>query len=175
MTRISTTQLSVIMPASRERIPIWVEPLNETMDEFGIVNPARQAAFLAQIAHESAELQWLKEKTDGSEYEGRADLGNRFPGDGAKFIGRGLLQITGRDNYQKASDALGVDFIANPDLLLQPRNAARSAGWFWKMRGLNELADQGRFGSITRAINGGYNGLDSRLGYWVAARRCVGL
>jgi putative chitinase len=151
--------------------------LDAAMQEFGIDTPARQAAFLAQIGHESGGLHWLVElwgPTDSQRrYETRYDLGNIAPGDGFKFRGRGLIQVTGRANYVKASQALGQDFIAQPELLSEPVNAARSAAWFWKEHGLNELADAGAFERITKTINGGLNGYPQRLGLYAAAKEAL--
>jgi putative chitinase len=159
--------LRQIMPYAGAKAAVFLSPLNAAMDEFGIsVNPARQAAFLAQIAHESGSLRYVREIASGAAYEGRADLGNTEPGDGVRFKGRGLIQITGRANYQACGDALGLDLIAAPVLLEQPDNACRSAGWFWQSRGLNELADAGQFERITKRINGGLNGQADRLAYF---------
>jgi putative chitinase len=153
-----------------ERLERFVEPLNEAMDEFEISNAARQSAFLAQLAHESGGFRYVREIASGQAYEGRSDLGNIEPGDGPRFRGRGLIQITGRANYRDCGAALGLDLLAEPGLLELPRNAARSAGWFWKRHGLNELADIGAFERITRRINGGTNGLPDRLAYYARAR-----
>lgn len=144
----------------------FVEPLNATMDEFNIsANPARETHFLAQVAHESGGFNYVRELASGAAYEGRADLGNTQEGDGVRYKGRGLIQITGRANYQSCGDALGYDFVANPEALEEPLYAARSAGWFWNSRHLNELADRGDIRGITKRINGGLNGYTDRLSY----------
>ena len=147
------------------------------MDEFDINTPARQAAFLAQVGHESGGLRWLVEiwgpTASQRRYEVRQDLGNDTPGDGMRFLGRGLIQLTGRDNYARAGEALGADLIANPELLGQSPLAERSAGWFWKAHGLNELADEGKFETITKRINGGLNGFAERLALWTDAREVL--
>lgn len=158
----------------------------ETCDRFSINTPSRMLSFLAQVGHESGGLFYTEELASGSAYEGRKDLGNIQKGDGVKFKGRGLIQITGRANYKAVSLALGTDFITNPTFLggknvtkcndVQLKNAAESAGWFWNSRNLNALADQmditknidtGNnlvvFKKITKTINGGYNGLPDRL------------
>jgi putative chitinase len=168
-------QLSVIMPANAGRATTYVYALNEAMLQFQIVTAKRSSAFIAQVAHESGELRYVREIGDGSQYEGRIDLGNIQPGDGHRYVGRGLIQLTGRTNYMAAGVALGLELIDHPELLEDPANAARSAAWFWMSRGLNQLADNDLFGAITKKINGGYNGLDSRLGYWLRARRSSGL
>lgn len=148
--------------------------LDAAFEEFEINTPKRQAAFLAQIGHESGHLRYLKEiwgPTDVQKrYEGRADLGNTNPGDGSRFRGRGYLQTTGRANYAKTGAALGVDLEQSPELLEQPEWAIRSAGWFWKEHGLNELADAGNFEKITRRINGGLNGYAERCALWESAK-----
>ena len=144
----------------------YVEPLNDTMDEFDISsNVARETHFLAQVAHESGGFNYVRELASGEAYEGRADLGNTSPGDGPLFRGRGLIQITGRANYEQCGNDLGLDLVSNPVLLEQPDLAARSAGWFWNSRDLNELADRGDARGITKRINGGINGLQDRLTY----------
>src|SRR5690349_5242803 len=124
------------------------------MQEFGISTPQQRAAFLAQIAHESGSLRYTRELADGLMYEGRGDLGNTQPGDGPKYKGRGLLQITGRANYAACGAALGLDLIAHPELLETPSGACRSAAWFWQKHGLNRFADTDSFGTLTKAING---------------------
>jgi len=142
--------------------------------DFDINTPDRLAAFLAQVGHESGGMHWLTElwgpdaAQDG--YEGRADLGNTEEGDGFRYRGRGLIQITGRANYQKVSDALATDFVGDPDQLAQPEYAVRSAMWFWQSHGLNELADAREFETITRRINGGLNGEADRLALYEQAK-----
>lgn len=97
----------------------------------------------------------------GGEY-GKKNLGNTEPGDGSAFRGRGLIQLTGRANYKRAGDALGVDLTANPDLVAQPEYAALTAGWFWSANGLNQLADAKDILAMTKKVNGGTIGLDHR-------------
>ena len=145
------------------------------MSEFDSSTSRRRAAFLAQVAEESGELRYLRELGSGQAYEGRVDLGNLEAGDGPRYKGGGLLQITGRTHYAQCGAALGAPLEATPTLIETPAIAARSAAWFWRMRGLNALADADRFGEITHEINGGYNGLDSRLRYWLEARKAEGL
>ena len=166
-------QLKEIMPYAGKRADTFLEPLNAAMDEFEINTPSRQAAFLAQIAHESGSLRYVKEIASGAAYEGRKDLGNTEEGDGMRFKGRGLIQITGRANYAQCGAALGLDLLAEPDLLEQTENACRSAAWFWQTRGLNELADDGEFKLITKRINGGYNGLEDRRAYYTRAKETL--
>lgn len=115
-------------------------------------------------------------------YAGRMGNGDAASGDGWKFRGRGLIQLTGRSNYAACKAALGLDVVRSPDLLREPLPAARSAGWFWKSRGLNELADadpedddEEDFVAITSLINGGRTGLADRIAYWRKAKRSLGL
>jgi putative chitinase len=141
------------------------------------IENARLAAFIAQIGHESGGLHWLVElwgpTPAQARYEGREDLGNTEPGDGFKYRGRGLIQITGRANYQACGDALATDLIESPELLSEPDMAVRSAMWFWQLHGLNELADAGNFERITRRINGGLNGQAERLALWADAKEAL--
>lgn len=170
---ISLATLAMIMPAAGPRCLKFHVHLNEAMDEFGIHTMERKRSFLAQIAHESGQLHYLQEIASGIRYEGRKDLGNTQPGDGVKFKGRGLIQITGRANYTACMLALDIDCVEHPELLEQPRHAARSAGWFWKTHGLNELADLGDQVKVTKRINGGTNGLAERLAFFAAASRVI--
>jgi len=144
----------------------WAEPINAAMQEYQVNTSARQSAFLAQILHESGRLKYVRELWGPTAaqkgYEFRADLGNTEPGDGFKYRGRGLIQVTGRSNYALCGLALDLDLLEYPELLEQPVNACRSAGWFWSNHGLNELADAGDFLKITKRINGGTNGLADR-------------
>lgn len=172
---ITIDQLLQIMPSATVRAAAFQLALTNAMLEFAVVTAKRQSAFLAQVAHESGELKYTRELSDGSQYEGRLDLGNTQPGDGPLYRGRGLLQVTGRTNYLACGTALGLDLIAHPELLEVPAGATRSAAWFWKTHILNELADTDSFGTITKRINGGYNGLDQRLGYWLRARKACGI
>lgn len=160
-------QLKKCMPfAKDENISKYLEPLNLTMEKFEINTPRRQAAFLAQLAHESGSLRYVEEIASGEAYEGRADLGNTEPGDGKRFKGRGLIQITGRANYHDVGRALNFNFINEPEKMELPVSAAMVSGWFWYEKGLNRLADIDAFEKITRRINGGLNGYQDRLAHW---------
>ena len=167
-------QLAKSTGARIDRATAWLDVMDAAMAEFEINTPERQAAFLAQIGHESGGLRWVVELWGPTaaqiRYEGRTDLGNVQPGDGYKFRGRGLIQTTGRSNYRHTGEALGVDLLANPELLSQPVLAARSAAWFWQEHACNELADAGKFEQISRRINGGLNGYPERLGLWAQAQ-----
>lgn len=164
------------IPLSRAQT--WADPLSASMALYAIDSPARQAAFLAQVGHESGLLIYVRElwgPTPAQQgYEGRADLGNTQPGDGYKFLGRGLIQITGRTNYTVCGAALVLPLTDHPELLEQPGNAAQSAAWFWNQHGLNAFADTGDFETITRRINGGLNGEADRLALWASCKTALG-
>lgn len=164
-----------IMPLAGKRAAIYWPYLKAAMEERDIDTPKRQAAFLAQLAHESGSLRYVLEIASGAAYEGRADLGNAEPGDGIRFKGRGLIQVTGRANYAACSLALFGDdrLLASPGILETPLEACRSATWFWKSKKLNALADAGKFLTITRKINGGTNGLADRQAYWERAKEVL--
>lgn len=170
---VTLDQLAQLCRAStkgRARLTPIVEPLNAAMTEFEINTPRRTAAFLAQIAHESGSFIYVREIASGDAYEGRADLGNTEPGDGRRFRGRGWIQITGRSNYRDCGAALGVDLVGSPELLERYGLASRSAGWFWKTKGLNELADVEDFRKITLRINGGLTHYGERVLMWARAK-----
>jgi putative chitinase len=170
----------------------WLEPLQETFEKYQINTPKRQACFIGQCMHESGGFKFLKESLNYSAkalmatwpsrfpdmdmaekyerqpekiankvYSGR--MGNTEDGDGAKYIGRGLIQLTGKDNYRAFGEAIGEDLVSNPQLVEQPRYAALSAGWFWNKRGLNALADAMDVTTMTVRINGGRIGIDDRI------------
>lgn len=152
--------------ATDENIKKFVEPLTKAMEMYEINTPRRQAAFLAQIAHESGSLRYVEEIASGEDYEGRLDLGNTETGDGVRYKGRGLIQITGRANYKELSAELNYDFIKHPEDLEKPGAASFSAAWFWWARHLNAYADIDSFERITRKINGGLNGFEDRKKHW---------
>ena len=176
-------QLRAIMPTAGKRAEVFLAPLNAAMTEFDINTPKRQAAFLGQIAHESGSLRYVRELASGSAYDqGRlaARLGNtpEDDGDGEKFRGRGLLQITGAANYSACSTALYGDsrhLLDHPELLELPDAACRSAAWFWQSHQLSPLADDGLFLEITKKINGGLNGLKDRNEYYLRAKKVFGV
>ena len=177
---ITAEELHKVMPFAKGRVEIFVEPLNAAMQRFYIDNPMREAAFLAQIAHESGELRYVRELASGSEYDtGKkaAALGNtpEDDDDGERYKGRGLIQVTGHDNYEKCGTALGLDLLAHPELLELPVNACLSAAWFWKKIGANELADKPDFLLITKRINGGTTGYAQRLDYYERAKQVLGM
>jgi putative chitinase len=172
-----------IMPLAAARAPVFAPALDAAMAEFSITTPRRAAAFLAQCAHESEQLVHMRElgnaayldKYDTGELAKRLGNSPDDDDDGQKYCGRGPIQLTGLANYKAASLALGLDLIGQPELLEQPVHGCRGSAWFWRWKGLNELADQDAFGAITLRINGGYNGLDKRIGYWLRARKLFAL
>lgn len=164
---MEASTLAAAMNIPLARAQKWADALTAAMAGGQINTRLRIAAFLAQIGHESGSLVYSKEMGGPSyfaKYDGRKDLGNTQPGDGARFAGRGLIQVTGRANYGKASQALFGDdrLLKMPELLEQPEWAAKSAVWYWSTRNLNLLADGAQFTEITKAINGGTNGLEDR-------------
>jgi len=170
----------------------WADPLQAVFDKYGINTPIRQASFIGQCQHESNNFRILEEnlhysadglmrvwpsrfpsagvaeqyannpeKIANKVYAGR--LGNTEEGDGWAYHGRGLIQLTGRDNYRNCGTSIGMNLITNPELLLQPKGAVLSAGWFWGKHGLNDLADSRDYETMTKRINGGTLGLDNRI------------
>lgn len=171
---ITLAQLRAIMPNLPKDKEKVLPLLNAAMAEWKINTPKRQAAFLAQLAHESGQLKWFEELASGAAYEGRRDLGNTQPGDGRRYKGRGPIQLTGRANYRAAGKALGLPLEANPELAALPEVGFRTAGWFWDTKDLNRLADAGNFREITRRVNGGFNGLAERERFYEAAKKALG-
>ena len=148
--------------------------VEETCKHFNINTPSRLAAFIATLCHESGEFKYVKELASGEAYEGRASLGNTQSGDGVRFKGRGFIQLTGRYNYTKFGEAVGIDCINHPELLESYKYAALSAGWFWDTHNLNTPADVGDFRRVTKIVNGGYNGWENRLRYYNKAIEVFG-
>ncbi len=176
---LTDPQLQQIMPnlAPAQRA-LYLGPLNQAMATCGVNTLLRTAAFAAQLAHESGEFRWMEEIWGPTAaqlgYEPPSAkavrLGNTQPGDGKRFKGRGPIQITGRFNYKKYGDLLGVDLTASPERAAAPDVAFLTAGLFWKTNGLNELADGQQFVTITRRINGGETGLADRQKYYERAK-----
>ena len=180
---LTDNDLQQIMPRlPQAKRQLYLPFINRIMEIYEIDTPLRASAFLAQIAHESAELRFMEEiwgpTAQQKKYEPPSDvatrLGNTQPGDGFRYRGRGPIQITGRSNYKRFGDLLGVDLVGNPDLAATPQFAFSTAGLFWKMNGLNELADVQDFITITRRINGGLNGLAERQKYYEIAKNVLG-
>jgi putative chitinase len=194
-----TRLMQVMPAAGVDRLSAWIEPLEKAAARWEINTRPRIAAFLAQAAHESSELRELEENLNYSAealvrlwahhftpelaaeyarkpeaianraYASRLGNGDEASGDGWRYRGRGIFQITGHDNYRDCSKAIAGDqstLVDNPEFLTDPEFACMSAGWFWHSRGLSDLAERGGFEEITRKINGGLNGLPDRLKYW---------
>lgn len=169
----------------------WLDPLNETLTKYQINTPQRIASFIGQCQHESGNFQLLQEnlnysadalmriwgsrfptKEEADKYHRNPEkiankvyggrMGNTEDGDGWKYRGRGIKQLTGKENYRNCGNGLGVDLVANPDLLLEPKYACLSAGWFWNKHNLNDIADKQDYETMTRRINGGLIGFDDR-------------
>src|SRR5262245_10250299 len=184
---VTAEQLQSIMPRLRPEKNAELLPfLTSAMAEFAIEAPARAAAFLAQLAHESGHFRFMEEIWGPTPAQNRyepvttlsAALGNTNVGDGKLFKGRGPIQLTGRANYQRFGDLLTVDLVANPPQAATPDVAFRVAGLFWSKKGLNELADAATadaFKEITRRINGGFNGLAERQAFYATARDVLGV
>lgn len=205
---ITLTRLIAILPRSAPLAATFAPVLNAAMGKYQIVTPARIAAFIAQVGHESGQLTAFVENLNYSAealqrvwpsrfspavaaacarkpeqianiaYASRMGNGAPGSGDGWKYRGRGLIQVTGKANYQKCGEALGVDLVANPELLEQPQHAAMSAAWFWSVNGLNSLADAGDIQNIGSIINTGQkgkvpNGADDRLALYARALKVL--
>ena len=149
--------------ASQSRAEELALAANVHFRTYGILdNSPRLIHFLAQLAHESGNFRYMEEIASGAAYEGRKDLGNTQPGDGKRFKGRGPIQLTGRANYRRYGQQLGIDFENNPAIVAIPSVGLLVACKFWSDNGLNELADKDDVVSITKRINGGTNGLADR-------------
>jgi putative chitinase len=201
--QLNQQQLLQILPNAGPVAGVFVPVLNAAMSRYQIVTRVRVAAFMAQIGHESAQLNRLTENLDYSaqalrrSWPGRFDdatalavahqpenianlayasrMGNGPPasGDGWKYRGRGLIQVTGKDNYRECGTALGLDLLAHPEWLEHPDNAALSAGWFWSVNQLNRQADLGDLKTVTLCVNGGLNGYEDRLALYGRALKVL--
>lgn len=182
---VTLAQLRAICTqAPAKKLESYLPLLNSAMTEATINNRLRKCAFIAQVAHESVEFIYMKE-LGGHDYFMRMyditgnrpkvakDLGNTSPGDGAKYPGRGPIQVTGKNNYRECGKALGLDLINHPELLEKPGNAFRGSAWFWKSRGINQAADIPDFKKVTRIINGGLTHYDERLAYYNRALKVI--
>lgn len=207
--KVTTSQLKLIMPKCHTEQ--WVNALNQAMNRFDINTPSRMAAFLAQVAHESAETTILIENLNYSAarltqvwparfpslasaktyaknpeklanyvYAGRGGNGNAASGDGWRYCGRGLFQLTTKDNYRLAGQALALPLVEKPELVATPEVAALTAAHFWQRLGLNVLADHQQgdneekdFEKISIKINGGKVGLTERKRYWLLAKKAL--
>ena len=171
--RVTREQLIKVMPNSGSRADTYLPIINGWSEHFHINTQLRMAHYLAQIAHESGELRYTKELASGKAYEGRKSLGNTQPGDGVRFKGRGLIQITGRANYSAYANYCGFDVVRCPELLERPMGATKSSMWVFQKFGCNDLADQDNLKTIRRKINGGYNGLASCEKYLKRAKEAL--
>jgi len=172
---VSPAQMQKCMPGLSSGLAGSSSPyMDAAMADAGINTPARKAAFLAQLGHESGSLHYMQEIASGAAYEGRRDLGNTQPGDGRRYKGRGPIQLTGRANYAAAGRALGIDLINHPELAATPAVGFRTSAWFWKTHGLNQLADAGNFHEITHRINGGQNGAADREHRYALCKQALG-
>ena len=166
---ISEQQLKKVYPNIKtDKLKVYTDAFNKVFPAYGIDTPRRIAAFLGQVGVESGELRYDKElgskynKKDvgnrfepiGTLYEGRKNLGNNQPGDGPKFIGRGILQLTGRANYTNMSKKIGIDLVNNPELACDPEVSTKIACEYFKERNLLKLADEWNLDEITRKVNG---------------------
>ena len=173
---LTSEQLEKIAIYSNDRLrAAYLPHLNAAFVKYQINTPQRIAAFLAQIIHESGSFHYVKEIASGSAYEGNKSLGNTVKGDGVRYKGRGLIQVTGRANYLRCGQALALDLMSHPELLEQPEPAVLSAAWFWNTHNCNALADIGKFNAITHTINGGYNGMQQRLEIWRLAKKVLNI
>jgi predicted chitinase len=189
MKGVTVDQLQrIVAPARRADLERHIAHLNEAMERYEISTPLLQAHFLSQVAHESAFFSSTEEGSAhgrparpdiGEAYEWRFDLHNIRAGDGKRFKGRGLLQLTGRLNYSVYGAYIGIDLTANPELLAtDPRLACDAAAWFWRrggedLNGVARKADEATVRAVTKVINGGYNGIDQRLEFFFNAKRVL--
>lgn len=174
---LTIEQLKSIMPLAGNRAALFLPHINRTLTDYQITSRLAVCAFLAQLAHESGEFRFLREIWGPTPaqllYEDRADLGNTEKGDGRRFCGRGLIQVTGRVNYRDCGRNLEIDLLATPERLEEPECACRSAGWFWNSRNLTKVAETGDFKKVTKLINGGLNGYEQRLAYYQRALKII--
>jgi putative chitinase len=176
---LSELLLKGIMPLGPlEKIRRYLPGLQAGMAKRSITTALRQAHFLAQVGHESMSFVYAEEIASGAAYEGRATLGNTQPGDGVRFKGRGLIQLTGRTNYTNYGAAIGKNLTEgdNPKLVAtDPALGVDAACWFWSVHNLNLLADADDIIAITKTVNGGLNGLEARKAYLRRAKFFMGL
>lgn len=179
MPAITLQQMAAIMPNAGARLNTFYKPLLEAMARYGVDTKLEYAAFLATIAEESGELRWVKEiwgpTKQQLKYEGRHDLGNSQPGDGKKFCGRGLIQVTGRNNYAAVGKALKLDLLNKPELLELPKHACDSAAYFWWAHELDDEAARKDFRRVTKVVNGGLTNWEKREAYYLRACKILGV
>jgi len=189
---ITPEQLAAIAGHATPLMAGIAEWLNATCPGYEIDTAQEFCHFLAQACHETDHFRTLREYASGRAYEGRADLGNKTPGDGVRFRGRGIFQTTGRANYLQLGIKKGNRdfFINSPELLEQPELSVWSACEYWKTRGLNDIANQSDTAVLSKkykgqvisvspvefislSINGGYNGMEERKGFYAKAQQVL--
>lgn len=171
---ITRDMIKTIAPTSKDEIVTpMVTYLNKHMNNYEVNSYLRVCHFLAQAAHESASFRTLEEYASGAAYEGRKDLGNTVKGDGKRYKGRGIFQLTGRANYRDMGKKLNLDLEGNPDLAKTPEVSVLTALEYWKSRGLSAFADKDDVTTITKRINGGLNGFEDRKNYLAKAKRVI--
>ena len=178
---ITALQLQQILPNAGQSAGVFVPVLNTAMVHYQIVGTKRMAAFIAQIGHESGQFRYVRE-LGNDQYLSKYDTGSlakrlgntpEADGDGQKYRGRGLIQITGRANYMTCGEALALDLLNQAELLEKPQHACMSAAWYWASKGLNTLADTGQFDKITQRINSGQNGAVDRQALYARALKVL--
>ena len=179
---LTESQLRRIVPKmSADKVEAFLPHINAAMEAFDIDTPLRTAAFIAQLAHESGSFVWMKELWGPTAQQRRYDppdslaarLGNTEPGDGKRFMGRGPIQLTGRANYRRYGELLGLDLEGDPDQVAGPQVGFRVAGLYWKSRDINGPADADDIVEVTRRVNGGRNGLPERSAFFEQAKRVL--
>jgi len=161
--------------ATQDRAEELALSANVHFPAYGIMNSKLNLAhFMAQLIHESGGFKYMEEIASGAAYEGRKDLGNTQPGDGKLFKGRGPIQLTGRANYRRYGQLFGIDFERHPELPAIPSIGLHVACEFWKQNGLNGRAGNDDLNGITRAINGGVNGLADRQAQLAKMKALIG-
>lgn len=176
---LTEDQLRLIVPRmNAAKRATFLPHLNAAMAEAGIDTLLRTAAFIAQLAHESGSFVYMKELWGPTDAQKRYEpettlskrLGNVEVGDGKRYMGRGPIQITGRDNYRRFGELLGIDLVGAPDQAATPEVGFRIAALYWHSRGINVPADAEDFREVTKRINGGFNGLEDRTAYYERAK-----
>jgi putative chitinase len=171
---ITKEMIKAIAPNSKNEI---IDPLviylNKYMPKYEVNNYLRICHFLAQAAHEAASFRTLEEYASGAAYEGRRDLGNTQRGDGVRYKGRGIFQLTGRANYRDIGKKIGMDLENNPELAESPEVSVLTALEYWNSRNLNKWADEDNVERITRLINGGLNGFEDRKKYLARCKQVI--
>ena len=200
---LTLDQLAQLIPGN-PYVDHWHHALSEALPDYDINTPPRIAAFVAQCAHESGNFTAIKENLNyraetlskvwprlfpadvaaqyahnqeaiaNRAYANRMGNGDESSGDGFRFCGRGLIQLTGKSNYQAFADSVQMDINDVPEYLATFEGAVQSACWFWENNKLNSWADQGDIEKITRIINGGTLGLEDRTARYQHALQVMG-